>query len=426
MRFLYTLTLMLMLPLILARLIWRSFRQRGYRENIGERFGLQSKPALKNCIWIHAVSVGEARAAEPLIRRLMVVHPEHSILLTSMTPTGRATAVELFGDAVTSTYLPYDFVALHQRLIEHFRPVLLLVMETEIWPNLFHTCRRNQIPAQLINARMSEKSARGYMRFAFTRALARQALQTLRVVAAQSEADADRFRMIGAKEVFVTGNIKFDVNLDSEMLQLGKQWRAAASGRRILLCASTREGEESLLLAAYAQVFNASERLETLFVIVPRHPQRFDLVANEVHGTALRCSRRSRTMPGATYEPSEVLLGDSMGEMTAYYAFCDIAIIGGSFLPLGGQNLIEACAVGRPVIMGPSTFNFSEAARLAVDAGAMVPVENALEAMRTSQRLLRDHEAQKTMAAAGLKLVAANRGATMKTMMFIDAALGVS
>ena len=424
MRTLYSLLLALMLPLILARLYWRSLRQRGYRENIGERFGLQSTPALKNCIWIHAVSVGETRAAEPLIRRLIALYPQHSILLTSMTPTGRATAVELFGDTVICTYLPYDLVILHQRLIAHFQPALLLIMETEIWPNLLHACKQNQIPAQLINARMSEKSASGYLRFALTRALARQALQTLHVVAVQSEADADRFRMLGAQHIVVVGNIKFDVNLDSAIVQMGTQWRAEAGGRKVLLCASTREGEEPLLLAAYTQVFNATERVETLLVVVPRHPQRFDQVANAIERTGLRVSKRSQMVLSTVDAWPDVLLGDSMGEMAAYYAFCDVAIIGGSFLPLGGQNLIEACAIGRPVIMGPSTFNFTEVARKAVDVGAMTQVQSAIEAMQVAHRLLRDIDAQSTMSGAGLKLVAANRGATERTLALINSALG--
>ena len=425
MRTLYSLILALMLPLILVRLYWRGLRQRSYRENIGERFGMQSAPAQNNCIWIHAVSVGETRAAEPLVRRLIALYPKHPILLTSMTPTGRATAVELFGETVTCIYLPYDLVLLHQRLIEHYRPSLLLIMETEIWPNLLHACKQNQIPALLINARMSEKSASGYLRFALTRALARQALQTLRLVAVQSEADADRFRKIGAEDIVVVGNIKFDVNLDSGLVQLGKSWRAGVGNRNVLLCASTREGEEPLLLAAYTQIFNATERVDTLLVIVPRHPQRFDHVASDIERSSLRFSKRSQKVLGAVDEWPDVLLGDSMGEMAAYYAFCDLAIIGGSFLPLGGQNLIEACALGMPVVMGPSTFNFNDVARLAVEGGAMLPAQDAFDAMRISHRLLRDGEARKNMSRAGLKLVEANRGATERTVALINSALRV-
>ena len=412
-----------MLPLILARLLWRSLKQRGYRENIGERFGCYDQPPLRNCIWIHAVSVGETRATEPLIRRLKALHPARAILLTSMTPTGRATALALFGETVTCVYLPYDLVALHDQLIARFRPSVLLVMETEIWPNLLQVCSKKAVPALIINARLSEKSANGYARFAPIRFLLRQALQSLQVLAAQSATDAERFRTLGAQKIVVTGNIKFDVSLNPALLRLGEGWRKELGSRRVLLCASTRDGEETQLLAAYVKIFDSLERQDTVLVIVPRHPQRFDQVAVDVQSAGLRFTRRSQTPPGWTEKPPEVLLGDSMGEMAAYYKLSDVVIIGGSFLPVGGQNLIEACAAGKPVIMGPSTFNFGEAARLARDADAMRQVPNALEAMREARRLLRDEFSRQTMSDAGLKLVAANRGATEKTVALIESAL---
>ena len=423
MRLFYTLILTLMLPLILARLLWRSLKQRGYRENIGERFGCYDQPLLRNCIWIHAVSVGETRATEPLIRRLKALHPARAILLTSMTPTGRATALALFGETVTCVYLPYDLVALHDQLIARFRPSVLLVMETEIWPNLLHACSKTALPALIINARLSEKSANRYARFAPIRFLLRQALQSLQVLAAQSATDAERFRTLGAQKIVVTGNIKFDVSLSPTLLRLGEGWRKEMGSRRVLLCASTRDGEETQLLAAYVEIFDALERQDIMLVIVPRHPQRFDQVAVDVQSAGLRFTRRSQALPGWTEKPPEVLLGDSMGEMAAYYKLSDVVIIGGSFLPVGGQNLIEACALGKPVVMGPSTFNFGEAARLARDAGAMRQVPNALEAMQEVRRLLRDDRSRQTMSDAGLKLVAANRGATEKTVALIESAL---
>ncbi len=420
MRFLYSLMLTLMLPLILARLLWRGTRQPGYREHIAERFGRYHQAQLKRCIWIHAVSVGETRATEPLIRRLKTLHPTRAILLTSMTPTGRAAAKELFGDAVTCVYLPYDIVTLHQRLIDYFQPSVLLIMETEIWPNLLRACKRNGLPAFLINGRLSEKSQRGYTRVAIIRTLVQRALESVQVVAAQSEADAGRFRALGAKNIVVTGNIKFDLHLEPALVALGETWRTRQGGRRALLCASTREGEESLLLDAYVKTFDARARRDILLVVVPRHPQRFDLVADAIKSAGLRFNRRSLAMPEVTNDLSmEVLLGDSMGEMAAYYALCDVVIIGGSFLPLGGQNLIEACAMGKPVIMGQSTFNFAEATQLAKDAGAVLQVDNALDAMQTAQMLLRDDARQQQMREAGFKLMAANRGATEKTLALI-------
>lgn len=425
MRFVYTMLFALLLPLIVARLFWRSMRQSGYRQNIGERFGFYDQPPLRRCIWIHAVSVGETRAAEPLIRRLQALHPARRILLTCMTPTGRATALELFGSTVTCAYLPYDLDMLHQRLIGRFEPSVLLIMETEIWPNLLHACRRRAIPALVVNARLSENSARRYGRIAAVRMLVKQALESVRAVAAQSDADAKRFRALGAREAVVMGNIKFDVALDAALITLGENWRAAQRKRRVLLCASTREGEEEALLAAYLQVFDAHERNDTLLVVVPRHPQRFDRVAGDIGRAGLSVARRSNGMAvGDELAQAEVLLGDSMGEMAAYYSFCDVAIIGGSFQPLGGQNLIEACAAGKPAIMGPSTFNFSTAAQLAKDAGALLLVDGPVNAMRSAHALLNSDARQKQMSEAGRRLVEANRGVTEKTVALIAKTLG--
>ena len=423
MRVLYSILLTMMLPVLLARLIWRSLRQRGYRENIAERFGNYRQAPLRDCIWIHAVSVGETRAAEPLIRKLQAVYPARPILLTSMTPTGRATAVELFGDALTSVFLPYDLGYLHDRLCDRFDPAVLLVMETEIWPNLLHLCKMRLVPALIVNARLSERSARGYRRFVPVLALVQQALQGVSVVAAQSHADAERFRTLGAPRISVTGNIKFDLTLSPDLVTMGCGWRARLGSRKVLLCASTRDGEEALLLAAYREVFDVMERSKVLLVIVPRHPQRFGEVAGAVAEAGLTVVKRSDSISGSSINTVDVLLGDSMGEMAAYFAFSDIVIVAGSFLPLGGHNLIEACAAGKPVIMGPSTFNFSEAAQMALDQGAMLRVNDAEEAMRTAKRLLHDVVSRKAMSEAGLKLVATNRGATDRTMVLVQAAL---
>ena len=427
MRIFYTLLLALLLPLILARLLWRSLRQSGYRLNIAERFGRYHQPPLEGCIWIHAVSVGEARAAEPLIAKLKVRYPTRPILLTGMTPTGRATARDLFGHTLTSVYLPYDFVRLHRRLLAHFQPCILLIMETEIWPNLLYTAKRHSLPALIVNARLSEKSLRGYTRFATIAALIRQSLRSVSVVAAQSSADAERFRALGAAQIVVTGNIKFDVALDAALIAAGQAWRDGLGSRHVLLCASTREGEESLLLSAYLRTFDRVARGDTLLVIVPRHPQRFDAVAAEIQSAGLRFTRRSQATPDtADFVAIDVWLGDSMGEMAAYLSLCDVAIIGGSFLPLGGQNLIEASALGKPVIMGPSTFNFAEAARLALDVGAMAQVDNAFEAMRVALSLHNDEARRILMGDAGLKLVAANRGSTEKVVALVDSILGAN
>jgi len=307
-RIAYTALLYALLPQALLHLAWRSRRQRAYREHIGERFGRYAIDAAQPLIWVHAVSVGETRAAEPLIAALEASYPGHGILITHMTPTGRETGAALFGERVMRCYLPYDFPFAVERFLAHFRPRFGVVIETEIWPNLIAACRRRNIPLGLVNARMSEKSARGYRRFA---ALTAHSLRTLTAIAAQSQADADRLAALGAADIAVTGNIKFDSAPDPALLALGASWRAAwGASRPVLLAASTREGEEALLLEALASVDLAG----LLLVIVPRHPQRFDEVAGLLERSRIAFQRRSSGEPIAP--GTRVLLGDSMGRCT--------------------------------------------------------------------------------------------------------------
>ena len=395
MRTLYTALLRLALPLILLRLWWRGRREPGYRAGVPERFGHYELDAPPKLLWVHAVSVGEARAAAPLVRALTQALPDHHVLVTCTTAAGRETLKQVYGETVLAAYLPYDFPESVQSFLEHFRPRLGVLMETEIWPNLLAGCAQNGVPVLLANARMSEKSARGY---AFWSALTRPAFAVLAAVCAQSPADAERLRALGARDVDVTGNLKFDVHPDPAQLAAGRAWRAAL-GRPVLLLASTREGEEKLLLDALP----ASDG-KLLVVVVPRHPQRFEELAQRVP------SRRTRTeMPGPG---DRVHLGDTMGEMPFYYAACDVAVIGGSFVPLGGQNLIEALAVGAPVVVGPSMFNFAEATRLAVKAGAALQASHAGAAIRAALDLLADRSRRERMGEAGKKLCEAHRGAT--------------
>ena len=411
MRFAYTLLLYLLLPYVLARLVWRARRQRGYLEQVSERFGHYTQPAGGPIIWVHAVSVGETRAAEPLIKALMAKYPRHRVLLTHMTPTGREAGDGLFGENVDRCYLPYDYPGAVARFLRHFRPRAGILMETEIWPNLIHGCRAQGVPLHLVNARLSEKSFAGYRRFS---RLARESLAGLAAIAAQSTDDARRFAALGASGVQVTGSVKFDVTLPPAQIELGRTWRRDFGERRpVLLAASTREGEEALVLDALAGI----EAPDLLTVIVPRHPQRFDEVERLIAARGIPFQRRSR---GAAIAPgTRVVLGDSMGEMIAYYAACDIAFIGGSLLPLGGHNLIEACAVGRPVLIGPSTYNFAEAAELAVRAGAALQVPDAGAMAQEAGRLLRDPAAAQRMGQAGLAFCAAHRGATARVLELI-------
>jgi 3-deoxy-D-manno-octulosonic-acid transferase len=378
---------------LLARLWWRGRREPGYRENVAERLGVYALQAPENLIWVHAVSVGEARAAEPLVRALQRALPGYGILATCTTAAGRDTLRRLFGESVPVCWLPWDLPGPVQGFLAHFRPRLAVLMETELWPNLLARCAAQGVPVLLANARMSERSARRYRRWS---ALSRPALGALSSVCAQSEADAQRLRGLGAREVEVTGNLKFDAQPDAAQLEAGREWRRRV-GRPVLLLASTREGEEALLLKEIGEI-------SALVVVVPRHPQRFDEVAK------LAQARRSRQEePGAD---TRVYLGDTMGEMAFYYGACDVALIGGSIAPLGGQNLIEALACGAPVVVGPSMFNFEEATRLALKAGAAVQAVDASGAVLACMELLGNPGRRQAMALAGKKLCETHRGAT--------------
>ena len=402
MRLLYTLALRAALPLIFARLWWRSWREPGYRERIFERFGRYDQPAPPKIVWLHTVSVGEARAAAPLVRALKQALPEHTLLLTCMTAAGRETLKHLYGEAVETAWLPYDYPGAVQRFLEHFRPQAGIIMETEMWPNLLAACAANGVPMLLANARMSERSFRGYRRWA---RVTGPGIRSLATVCAQSEADANRLRRLGAQNVEVAGNLKFDVHPDATQVASGRAWHAAL-GRAVVLLASTREGEEEPLLKSFSTEAHSRQRAGAgpLIVVVPRHPQRFDEVAQWAD------ARRSRS--NAADANTRVYLGDTMGEMAFYFAAADVAVIGGSFASAGGQNLIEALAVGVPVIAGPSMFNFAEATRLAIAAGAAVQVADTDAAARRAFELLADEKARATMGAAGKKLCDGNRGAT--------------
>lgn len=416
-RFFYTFLLLAATPLILLRLWLRGRREPGYRQHIGERFGDFTQAKLHDAIWIHAVSLGETRAAAPLVAALRERFPQRPILITCMTVTGRATAIELYASFATIAYLPYDFPWASRQLIQRFDPRILLIMETEIWPNLIASCRDAGIPALLVNARLSERSRAGYARFAPVRALLREAVQDLQV-SAQSSEDAQRLTSLGASNVVVTGNMKFDIEPSQEQIALGMTWKKALaennSPRKVLLAASTREGEEKLIIDAYKNHFDEVARRRTLLVIVPRHPQRFDAVHAQIMSVGLRVQRRSMSTQIAL--ETEVWLGDSMNEMFAYLALCEATFIGGSLVPVGGQNLIEPCAMGKPVLMGPSDFNFADAAKQAEAAGAVIRVSDANHLAITAQELLDDSGRTVIMSERAMAFAAHHRGATDKTI----------
>ncbi|MGL1832374.1 lipid IV(A) 3-deoxy-D-manno-octulosonic acid transferase [Rhodocyclaceae bacterium SMB388] len=409
----YSLLWLLLLPLVLPRLAWRARRQPAYLQHVGERFGRYTDAGPDRSVWIHAVSVGETRAAEPLVRAMLARYPDHSIVLSHMTPTGRDTSATLFGDEarVRTVYLPYDAGLLVGRFLDHFRPVIGIVMETELWPNLLLGCQTRGIPVVLANARLSERSARRYARWP---ALTRMTLGAISAFGAQTGDDAERLRRLGANAPSVTGNIKFDIKPPEALLVLGRAFRTRFGGRPVVLAASTRDGEETLILDAFIRQAPAS----VLLALVPRHPQRFDAVAQLVCERGLTLQMRSDGTP--VDADTRVWLGDSMGEMFAYYAGADIALIGGSWLPFGGQNLIEACAVGTPVIIGPHTFNFSLVADQAVDCGAALRSPDADDAIRVALDLLAHPDVRDRCGSAGQTFAAAHRGATARTIEIIE------
>jgi 3-deoxy-D-manno-octulosonic-acid transferase len=416
MRVLYSLMWWLALPLVLGRLWWRGRREPGYRTHLGERLGFYGRKLEKRrTIMVHAVSVGETRAAEPLIEALLAARPDTRILLTHMTPTGRATGKALFakhGDRVIQSFLPYDTGFMVGRFLRHFEPALCILMETEVWPNLIHGCAGYNVPVALVNARLSERSLRRGRKIG---GLMTDAARAITLVAAQTQADAERIASLGAPHVAVTGSIKFDVVPPQAALDTGAMLRARFAHRPVLLCASTREGEEALILDAYKAM--DARPAGMLLVLVPRHPQRFDEVARLVLDRGLTLARRS-TLPERV--DTDVLLGDSMGEMFAYYAACDCAYIGGSLLPLGGQNLIEACALAKPVLVGEHTFNFLQATEEAVTAGAALRVPDAPSLVRMAAGLLDDDGRRAAMGAQALAFAARHRGATVRTVELLQ------
>ena len=407
-RLTYSFVLYLLTPLIWLRLLWRARRQPEYLQRLGERYGFYGKRPPGPLLWVHAVSVGETRAAQPLVEALQRRWPAHRILLTGMTPTGRQAAREVYGDRVVQAYLPYDYPGAVDRFLRHFSPEFGVLMETEVWPNLLAAARRRDVPMMLANARLSARSARGYGRIG---ALARPAFASLAGVAAQTADDAARLAELGVAPVEVCGNLKFDVQPPADKLALGRQWRAALGERPVWLAASTREGEEELVLQAWRSVAP-----EALLVLVPRHPQRFAEVAALLGARGIEFARRSEGLPGPA---SRVWLGDSMGEMAAYYALADLAFVGGSLLPLGGQNLIEAAACGCPVLVGPHTFNFLQATEDAIAAGAAQRVDSPAALSATVNRLFGSKTELTAMRQAAEAFAGAHQGATGRILALI-------
>jgi len=382
-RALYALLLRAAMPLYLLRLWRRGLSEPGYRHALGERFGLyDGAPPPPGALWLHAVSLGETRAAGPLIAALREHDSGLRLVLTHGTATGRAAGRELLRPGDDQVWLPYDTPGAARRFLRRFRPTVGVLMETELWPSLMREAERSGVPVVLANARLSERSARKGRRLA---ALLHPTARRLTLALAQTATDAQRLRDAGAPQVLIGGNLKFDISPSPVLLARGRQWRRAI-GRPVVLAASTREGEEDALLACWRDL----SAPRPLLLLVPRHPQRFDEVAAQVSAQGLVLARRSAWANEPPAAVADVWLGDSMGEMPLYYACADVALLGGSFAPLGGQNLIEAAASGCPVVMGPHTFNFTQAAEQALAAGAAIRVDDLAAGVRAAVSLAGD------------------------------------
>ncbi|MEP7328775.1 MAG: 3-deoxy-D-manno-octulosonic acid transferase, partial [Betaproteobacteria bacterium] len=373
MRALYCAMWWIVIPFLPLRLWWRGRREPGYRAHVAERFGRYPAKGPRprgEVLWVHAVSLGETRAATPLIERLRRDYPEATILLTHMTATGRESGHALHGDGVVQAWLPYDLPFAVDAFLDHFKPRAGMLMETEVWPNMVAACAKRQLPLLLVNARLSERSLRGYQRWS---SLTQPMFAALGGVAAQTAADAARLTAAGARDVEVTGNLKFDIVVPDDTLALGRELRTRfGAARSVWLAASTRDGEEVPILDA---LLRNPLPDAALTVILPRHPQRFQGVADLLTARGIPFVRRSdnRDVPADV----RVVLGDTLGEQLAYCAAADIVFMGGSLVPLGGHNLIEPIALGVPTLIGPHTFNFADATMRAVEAGAALRVADA-------------------------------------------------
>jgi len=415
-RLLYICLAYCLLPFVLAAVLWRGLRDRSYWEALPERFGYGPRPA-PGGIWLHAVSVGEVQAAAVLVRALAERHPGLPLVLTTATPTGRQRARSLFGAGVSVRWLPYDLPGPVRRFLDGVAPRLAIVLETELWPNLYRACSRRHIPLVLASARLSPRSVARYRPLA---RLIRATLGHAVVVAAQSEADAARFVALGADpaRIRVTGNVKFDFELAADAVPRGAALRAALGGaaRPVWVAGSTHEGEEEVVLAAHALV--RARLPDALLVLVPRHPARFAAVAATLRRRGVHFVTRSSGLPVAA--ATEVLLGDTLGELTLFYAAADLAFVGGSLVPAGGHNLLEPAALGLPILTGPHTFSAAAIAALLLEAGAAHRVSDAASLAARVGEYLAVPDARRRDGGAARAILAANRGALARLLALVE------
>ena len=418
MRILYSLILYLSVPLVLLKLLLRGLRNPGYLKRIPERFGCISKPACAlPVIWIHAVSVGEVRAAVALVNRLHRTYPRYQVLMTTITPTGAQQVRQLFAGEVAHRYLPYDLPHGVRVFLHKIKPRMLIIMETEIWPNLLYYCKRCGVPAVLVNGRLSAESYRGYLRF---RDLMATTLQTLGDIAVQSENDAERFLLLGAppERLSMAGNLKFDVEMPRDVTEQANSLRQSlAAERPVWIAASTHDGEEELVLEAFRHV--RETLADCLLVIAPRHPERFDYVYNLCRRQRYSVVKRSAPRHLDQRNP-DVYLVNTLGELPMFYACADAAFVGGSLVPAGGHNVLEAARLGIPIISGKYTFNFKEIISLFKDGDALIIVSDAAELAASVVRLLGDVDLRRVYGERAKQLAEQNKGATDTVMALLD------
>jgi 3-deoxy-D-manno-octulosonic-acid transferase len=412
-----------LLPYAIGNLIWRGLRYRAYWHRWPERFGYVPRLDGRRVLWVHAVSVGEVRSAAPLVSALVERFPLHRVVVTTMTPTGSEQVRDLFGDRVSHCYVPYDFPVAVRRFLDRVRPEAAVIAETEFWPNIFAECGRRRIPLLLVNGRVSQASLRGYLRVPN---IARAMLANADLLCAQTRADAQRLRNLGALErlVHVTGNLKFDVELPAKLLAEARVLRGHwGCERPVFIAASTHAGEERKVLDAFARL---KQRYPTLLLVfVPRHPERFHAVAGLSRRRGFAVALRSRS-PGPLPAGTEVLVGDTMGELQRLYAAADVAFIGGSLVPHGGQNLLEACAVEVPVVFGPHMFHFEEISAMALERGAARQVHDVQGLVEAVALYFDQPDLRRAAGSAAHTLVTDNRGALDRTLRLVEDTLRIA
>lgn len=415
-RLLYNFAMYLFTPLVMLRLMARGMRYGDYHVRWRERFGSFREPRLTGCLWVHAVSVGEVNAAEPLVKALMAAYPRAPMLVTTVTPTGSERVRQLFGDSVHSVYLPYDLPFAVRRFLRNTRPRLAVIVETEIWPNLYFACRRYGIPLLIANARLSERSLRGYARLS---SLVRRALRCVSHIAAQSRTDAARYRLLGAEpsQLTVCGNLKFDMPVPQAALEAGTAMREGwGTGRPVWIAASTHEGEEMSVLEAHLDVLRRLP--DALLMIAPRHPERFKAVEASVRSLGFTVATRSAD--GVPGHGTQCFVIDSMGELLRFFAAADVAFVGGSLVSIGGHNVLEPAALSKPVLVGPHTFNFEEITQELLDRGGGLRVVDADALGAEVLSLLRDETRREHMGVAARRVFESERGSVGKVMTLVD------